>query len=69
MIAENMQQSFVNRFGEISPDAFCREALEVAMLKGHWRKFGVGVLIAFTVKGLATTGLIVFAAGKSLGFF
>lgn len=35
----------------------------------HLRKFGIGVLIAFTVKGLATTGLIAFVAAKSLGFF
>jgi hypothetical protein len=42
---------------------------ERAMVKGHWRKLGAGVLIAFTLKGLATTGLILFAAGKSLGLF
>lgn len=39
------------------------------MVKVQWRKLGAGVLIAFTLKGLATTGLIVFAAGKSMGFF
>ncbi len=32
------------------------------------RKLGVGVPIAFTLKGLATTGLIALAAAKSFGF-
>ena len=36
--------------------------------RSRLRKLGVGVLVAFTVKGLATTGLIAFAAAKSFGF-
>jgi hypothetical protein len=33
------------------------------------RKLGLGLLLAFTLKGLATTGLIAFAALKGLELF
>jgi len=39
---------------------------------GSWsrlRRLGMGVLLAFTLKGLTTTGLIVFAALVGLGIF
>jgi hypothetical protein len=36
-------------------------------MRDHLRKFGAGALIAFTVKGFAATGLIAFAAAKSMG--
>lgn len=32
------------------------------------QKLGVSVVIAFTIKGLATTGLMAFAAAKSFGW-
>jgi hypothetical protein len=38
-------------------------------MAGRLRKLGAGVLLAFTLKGMATTGLIAFAAHKGFGMF
>jgi hypothetical protein len=38
-------------------------------MQTQMRKLGIGVLLAFTLKGLVTTGLIAIAALKGLDLF
>jgi len=40
----------------------------LARIAGAWRKLGLGVLLAFTLKGLVTTAAILYAALAALGW-